>query len=225
MNYKKQELPEATSIYFKNLNYIFQAFRFCILLTFKLRHDLFYKLFLPPANGPYSQRVITTLWVAFVIIVLIEIFYFLFCWGAFTERWAFTSWNRNRVPFIKFDREAVTIMGKTRIPWSGIEYVQDVESLTEPKSVFLIFALSEQLQHNRAAIPFLLRMTRWNTEVVGRYRSHFKIELNKDEFVSVRLPYDSGLTVHTENISALAQRYWRSAESPVHVIEEPQEFQ
>jgi hypothetical protein len=136
----------------------------------------------------------------------------LFLW-TMAKNWKYTSWNKNKVPYIQLMDDAIILFGDTQIPWSSISYVRSVKfDFRGPYRTYIVLGLSPDLQRDRLSIPHLERLTKRLKLVTSLIRKKYNIELGKNEFLCIPLDDQNGLTLPSDEIVALVEQFWNMSD-------------
>lgn len=136
--------------------------------------------------------------------------------------WPFTNFAKRRKAYVKFDRNAITMLGDTRIPWESIAFTtiaRDVPAFRK-RPTCLILGLSEALQRKMPSIAHRDELTELNLYVIAQQRRRGNTDISgRYTFLSLVIadlwwwpkPMSGYLTMNSAQIAELAEMYWSAA--------------
>jgi hypothetical protein len=201
MEYRGDHLPESVSVYYRDRGFLFSLL-LCMAayLIPLLVAALFSNAEIRQAVFVRATLVAAALVIAFTAVYLSDL----------RKIWPYTFWaGQRRKTYMHFDRQAITLLGDTRILWSSITYVRVaiLRPMMPPRCTCLILGLAVDLRRNLKSIAHLDELTKNNPGFGsdGDGRATFLS-------LEIACPWGAGLAAHLtlsgDKIGELAEMYW-----------------
>jgi hypothetical protein len=143
---------------------------------------------------------------------------YLFCRSELRNISLYSEWSDGNKPYIKMDREAITLLGDARLPWSSITFVKiKVIKKMRDHWTAIILGISDELQNDLHSIARHEELMADNRAISDALRREGKVNYGEHSFLALRLagPHYSSpgnyLNMPSEKITALVEMYWRLA--------------